>query len=30
MPSIQFIDDPALNQVEDSLWVFGLRLRLAL
>ncbi len=29
-PDIQFIVDPALNPDEDQLWVFGLRLRLAL
>ena len=29
-PSIQYIKDPALNPDEDSLWAFGLRLRLAL
>jgi porin len=29
-PSIQYIKDPALNPDEDSLWVYGLRLRLAL
>jgi len=29
-PSIQYIKDPALNTDEDSLWAFGLRVRLAL
>jgi porin len=29
-PNIQFIRDPALNPDEDSLWLFGLRARLAL
>jgi len=29
-PSIQYIKDPALNPEEDSLWVMGMRLRLAL
>ena len=29
-PDIQFIADPALNPVEDKLWIFGLRGRLAL
>ncbi|MGD9308005.1 MAG: carbohydrate porin [Desulfosarcina sp.] len=29
-PSIQYIKDPALNPDENSLWVYGLRLRLAL
>ena len=29
-PSIQYIKDPALNPDEDSLWAFGLRVRLAL
>ncbi len=29
-PSIQYIKDPALNPDEDSLWVYGLLLRLAL
>ena len=29
-PSIQYIKDPALNQEEDSLWAYGLRLRVAL
>ena len=28
-PDVQYIKDPALNPVEDSLWVFGLRARLA-
>ena len=28
-PDIQYIKDPALNPDEDSLWVFGLRARLA-
>ena len=28
-PNIQFIKDPALNPDEDSLWLFGLRARLA-
>lgn len=28
-PDLQYIKDPALNQTEDSLWVFGLRARLA-
>ena len=29
-PSLQYIKDPALNPDEDSLWVYGLRLRMAL
>jgi porin len=29
-PSVQYIKDPALNQDKDSLWAFGLRLRVAL
>jgi porin len=29
-PSVQYIKDPALRPEEDSLWVFGLRLRVAL
>lgn len=29
-PSIQYIKDPALNEDEDSLWAYGLRLRVAL
>lgn len=29
-PSIQYIKDPALNEEEDNLWVFGLRARIAL
>jgi porin len=29
-PSIQYIKDPALNPDENSLWVFGLRVRVAL
>ena len=29
-PSLQYIKDPALNPEEDNLWVFGLRLRVAL
>ena len=29
-PSVQYIIDPALNEAEDDLWAFGLRLRLAL
>lgn len=29
-PSLQYIKDPALNPNEDNLWVFGLRLRIAL
>jgi porin len=29
-PSIQYIKDPALNPDEDSLWAFGLRLRVVL
>jgi porin len=29
-PSIQYIKDPALNPEEDSLWAFGLRVRVAL
>ena len=29
-PDIQYLRDPALNPEEDSLWVFGLRARLAL
>ncbi len=29
-PDIQYIQDPALNPNEDSLWIFGLRARLAL
>jgi porin len=28
-PDIQYIRNPALNPVDDSLWVFGLRARLA-
>ena len=27
-PDLQYIQDPALNPTEDSLWVFGLRVRL--
>ena len=30
MPSIQFINDPALNPAKNSLWAFGLRARVAL
>ncbi len=29
-PDIQYLVDPALNPTEDSLWIFGLRARLAL
>jgi len=29
-PDLQFMKDPALNPTEDSLWVLGLRLRVAL
>ncbi len=29
-PSLQYIKDPALNQEEDNLWAYGLRLRIAL
>ncbi len=29
-PSIQYIIDPALNEEEDRLWVFGIRARIAL
>ena len=29
-PSIQYIKDPALNEEEDSLWVLGIRARIAL
>ncbi len=29
-PDIQYLVDPAQNSMEDSLWVFGLRARLAL
>ena len=29
-PSIQYLKDPALNPTEDNLWVYGLRLRLAI
>ena len=29
-PDIQFMVDPAQNPTEDSLWIFGLRARLAL
>jgi porin len=29
-PSRQYIKDPALNPEENSLWVYGLRLRVAL
>ena len=29
-PDIQFLVDPALNPEEDTLWVFGVRARLAL
>jgi porin len=29
-PDIQYLIDPALNQKRDSLWIFGLRARLAL
>jgi len=28
-PDIQYIRNPALNPVDDSLWVYGLRVRLA-
>jgi porin len=28
-PSVQLLIDPALNPDEDSLWVYGLRARLA-
>ena len=29
-PDIEYLKNPALNQEEDSIWVFGLRARLAL
>jgi porin len=29
-PDIQFVKNPALNPTEDSIWVFGLRARLAI
>jgi len=29
-PSIQYINNPALNEDEDNLWVYGLRLRVAI
>jgi porin len=29
-PDIQYVQDPAINPTEDSLWIFGLRARLAL
>ena len=29
-PSVQLLIDPALNPIEDQIWVFGLRMRLAL
>jgi porin len=29
-PSVQLLIDPALNPSEDQIWVFGLRMRLAL
>jgi porin len=29
-PDIQFVKNPALNPSEDSIWVFGLRARLAI
>ena len=29
-PDIQFVKNPALNPTEDSIWVFGLRVRLAI
>jgi porin len=29
-PNLQYLKDPALNPLDDSLWVLGLRLRLAL
>jgi porin len=29
-PSVQYIKDPALNEEEDNLWVFGMRARIAL
>ncbi len=29
-PDIQYLVDPAQNPTEDSLWIFGLRARLAL
>jgi porin len=29
-PSLQYIQDPALNQEDDSLWVYGLRVRVVL
>ena len=29
-PSLQYISNPALNEEEDSLWAYGLRLRVAL
>lgn len=29
-PSLQYIKDPALNPDEDTIWAYGLRLRVAL
>lgn len=29
-PTLQYLKDPALNPVNDSLWVFGLRAWIAL
>ena len=29
-PSLQYLKDPALNDRDSSLWVFGLRMRLSL
>ncbi|MCP3892029.1 MAG: carbohydrate porin, partial [Desulfobulbaceae bacterium] len=29
-PSLQYIKDPALNETEDALWVYGLRVRVAI
>jgi porin len=29
-PTLQYLKDPALNPLDDSLWVFGLRARIAL
>jgi porin len=29
-PSVQLLIDPALNPIEDQIWVFGLRARLVL
>ena len=30
IPTIQYIKDPALNPNENSLWAFGLRVRVAM